>query len=61
NSFKVQATRLQHEIEDIRRRVDHSKMKLTSEMKNKPYLTKFYAKKVYEIKRKLNSERLGQS
>ncbi|XP_052774899.1 spermatogenesis-associated protein 1-like isoform X5 [Mya arenaria] len=33
NSFKVQATRLQHEIEDIRRRVDHSKMKLTSEMK----------------------------
>jgi len=29
----VQATRLQHEIEDIRRRVDHAKMKLTSEMK----------------------------
>ncbi|XP_045157948.1 spermatogenesis-associated protein 1-like isoform X12 [Mercenaria mercenaria] len=33
NSFKIQATRLQHEIEDIRRRVDHAKMKLTSEMK----------------------------
>ncbi|KAL4236525.1 spermatogenesis-associated C-terminus [Mactra antiquata] len=33
NNFKIQATRLQHEIEDIRRRVDHAKMKLTSEMK----------------------------
>lgn len=33
NNFKVQATRLQHEVEDIRRRVDHAKMKLTSEMK----------------------------
>ncbi|XP_052273459.1 uncharacterized protein LOC127873620 isoform X3 [Dreissena polymorpha] len=33
NNFKVQATRLQHEIEDVRRRVDHAKMKLTSEMK----------------------------
>ncbi|XP_060554014.1 spermatogenesis-associated protein 1-like isoform X2 [Ruditapes philippinarum] len=33
NNFKIQATRLQHEIEDVRRRVDHAKMKLTSEMK----------------------------
>ncbi|XP_060554017.1 spermatogenesis-associated protein 1-like isoform X5 [Ruditapes philippinarum] len=61
NNFKIQATRLQHEIEDVRRRVDHAKMKLTSEMKNKPYLTKFYAKKVYEIKQKLNSERYERS
>ena len=33
NNFKIQATRLQHEIEDIRRRVEHAKMKLTGEMK----------------------------
>lgn len=33
NNFKIQATRLQHEIEDLRRRVEHAKMKLTGEIK----------------------------
>jgi len=32
-NLKVQATRYQHEIEDLQRRVENIKMKLTSEMK----------------------------
>ncbi|XP_041357853.1 zinc finger CCCH domain-containing protein 13-like [Gigantopelta aegis] len=33
NNYVIQCTRLQHEIEDLRRRVENAKMKLTAEMK----------------------------
>ncbi|XP_064604920.1 spermatogenesis-associated protein 1-like isoform X3 [Liolophura sinensis] len=33
NNFKIQATKLQHEIEDLKRRAENAKMKLTAEMK----------------------------
>ncbi|CAH1775651.1 unnamed protein product [Owenia fusiformis] len=33
NSYRVQATKVQHEIEDLTRRVETAKMKLTAEMK----------------------------
>lgn len=33
SNLKIQATRLQHELEDYQRRVDNIKMKLTAEMK----------------------------
>ena len=33
SNVKIQATRLQHEIEDLQRRVETIKMKLTAEMK----------------------------
>ena len=33
SNLKIQATRMQHEIEDLQRRVENVKMKLTSEMK----------------------------
>ena len=36
SNLKIQATRLQHEIEDYQRRVDNIKMKLTAEMKVHP-------------------------
>lgn len=33
NNYKIQATRLTHEIDDMRRRLENAKMKLTAEMK----------------------------
>ncbi|XP_071119189.1 protein starmaker-like isoform X26 [Haliotis cracherodii] len=33
NNYIIQCTKLQHEIEDLRRRVENAKMKLTAEMK----------------------------
>lgn len=33
NNYKIQATRLTHEIDDLRRRLENAKMKLTAEMK----------------------------
>ncbi|KAK3592157.1 hypothetical protein CHS0354_019448 [Potamilus streckersoni] len=33
NNYKIQATRLAHELEDLKRRVENSKMRLTGEMK----------------------------
>ncbi|XP_065923650.1 zinc finger CCCH domain-containing protein 13 isoform X6 [Magallana gigas] len=36
NNYKIQATRLTHEIDDMRRRLENAKMKLTAEMKPRP-------------------------
>ena len=33
SNLKIQATRIQHEIEDLQRRTENIKMKLTAEMK----------------------------
>lgn len=33
NNLKIQATKVQHEIEDLQRRTENIKMKLTAEMK----------------------------
>lgn len=33
SNYKIQAARLVHELEDLRRRVENNKMKLTAEMK----------------------------
>ncbi|CAG5115822.1 unnamed protein product, partial [Candidula unifasciata] len=33
NNYVIQSTKLQHEIEDLQRRVENARMKLTAEMK----------------------------
>ncbi|XP_021359596.1 serine/arginine repetitive matrix protein 1-like isoform X2 [Mizuhopecten yessoensis] len=55
SNYKIQAARLMHEIEDIRRRLENAKMKLTAEMKLRNQAeTELRAMRAELIQKKIN-------